>query len=202
MNEPIALSRACEALEIPSGLRHILPMGTVVRISQALGDSITITAEQGNRYRVGAGDADALGLAVNSNAVNPDREASAAQPGTVGEEVVLAELRTIFDPEIPVNIVDLGLIYSCTITPLPESGNRIEIKMTLTAPGCGMAGVLKEDVERRLSRLPGVKEVSVEVVFDPPWEPNRMSDAAKLQLGLDLDFSPPPSALPIWRPGR
>ncbi len=108
------------------------------------------------------------------------------------EEAVWAELRTVFDPEIPVNIADLGLIYSCVITPLQESGNRIEIKMTLTAPGCGMADVLKADVERKLSRLPGVKEVSVEVVFDPPWDPSRMSEAAKLQLGLDLDFGPSP----------
>jgi metal-sulfur cluster biosynthetic enzyme len=126
----------------------------------------------------------------------------AAQPAALSEEAVWRELRTVFDPEIPVNIADLGLIYSCVITPLADSGNRIEIKMSLTAPGCGMAGVLKEDVERKLSRLPCATEVSVEVVFDPPWEPGRMSEAAKLQLGLDLDFSPPSSVLPIWKPGR
>ena len=117
----------------------------------------------------------------------------------MNEEAVWAELRTVFDPELPVNIVDLGLIYSCAIQPL-ENGNRVEIRMTLTAPGCAMADVIKADVERKLSGLPGVKEVGVEVVFEPPWEPGRMTEAAKLQLGLDLDFSPSPSVLPMYKP--
>ncbi len=192
MNEPITLSRACEVREIPSGTRHVLPMGTEVRISQSLGDSYTVATARGSMYRIEGKDADALGLSVNQ----------AAQQGRFSEEAVWGELRTIFDPEIPVNIADLGLIYSCVITPLQELGNRIEIKMSLTAPGCGMADVLKADVERKLSRLPGVKEVSVEVVFDPPWDASRMSEAAKLQLGLDLDFSPSPPTLPILKPGR
>jgi probable FeS assembly SUF system protein SufT len=190
MNESKTLSRACEVLEIPSGIRQLLPVGTEVRISQSLGDSYSITTAQG-KYRLDGKDADALGLKVAPST-------SATQQGTFSEEAVWRELRTVFDPEIPVNIVDLGLIYSCIITPR-ESGNRIEIKMTLTAPGCGMSDVLKADVERKLSRLPGVKEVHVEVVFDPPWTPARMSDAAKLQLGFDLDFTPAPSALPIWK---
>jgi probable FeS assembly SUF system protein SufT len=193
MNEPKILSRACEVLEIPSGIPHLLPMGTVVRISQALGDSYTVTSAQGKMYRVEGKDADALGFAVNQSA--------AAQQG-FSEDAVWAELRTVFDPEIPVNIVDLGLIYACVITPLQELGNRIDIKMTLTAPGCGMADVLKADVERKLSRLPGVEQVSVEVVFDPPWDSSRISEAAKLQLGLDLDFDPTPSVLPIYKPRR
>jgi probable FeS assembly SUF system protein SufT len=191
MNEPKTLSRACEVLEIPSGIRHLLPEGTVVRISQALGDSLTVSTEQG-MYRIEGKDADALGLSVS-------QKNSATQPGNFGEDAVWAELRTVFDPEIPVNIVDLGLIYSCAITPLPE-GNRVEVKMTLTAPGCGMADVLKADVERKLALLSGVKEVGVEVVFDPPWDPGRMSEAAKLQLGFDLDFTPSPSVLPIYKP--
>jgi metal-sulfur cluster biosynthetic enzyme len=96
-------------------------------------------------------------------------------------------LKTVYDPEIPVNIVDLGLIYGCTISDLPEeAGKKIDVKMTMTAPGCGMAGVLKSDVENKLARLPEVKQVQVDVVFDPPWNPSRMSDAAKLQLGFDL----------------
>lgn len=195
MNEAsIQLSRACEVVEIPSGSRALLAMGTVVRISQSLGDSYTVTSAQGKMYRIDGKDADALGLAVKQGS-------SAAEQGRFSEEAVWGELRSIFDPEIPVNIADLGLIYSCVITPLEEVGNRIEIKMSLTAPGCGMADVLRADVERKLSRLPGVKEVRVEVVFDPPWEPSRMSEAAKLQLGLDLDFSPSP-ALPILKPGR
>ena len=196
MNEPITLSRDCEVVEIPSGTRRLLSMGTAVRISQSLGDSFTIASTQGNMYRIEGKDADALGVRVHRT------DSPALQQGALSEEAVWAELRTVFDPEIPVNIADLGLIYSCVITPHPESGNRIEIKMSLTAPGCGMADVLKADVERKLSRLPGVREASVEVVFDPPWDPGRMSEAAKLQLGLDLDFSPSPPALPILKPGR
>lgn len=118
------------------------------------------------------------------------------------EQAVWDELRTVFDPEIPVNIVDLGLIYSCEVKSLPDGEKKVDLKMTLTAPGCGMAEVLKADVERKLSRLPGVKDVFVEVVFEPPWNPGRMTEAAKLQLGLDLDFSPSASALPIFNPRR
>jgi probable FeS assembly SUF system protein SufT len=140
-------------------------------------------------------DTDALGL-------TPTAESTAALQGISTEQAVWNELRTVFDPEIPVNVADLGLIYSCVIRTLPENALRVEIEMTLTAPGCGMAEVLKTDIERKLSRLPDVKEVSVRVVFDPPWDPSRMSDAAKLQLGLDLDFSPVTSALPIFKPVR
>jgi metal-sulfur cluster biosynthetic enzyme len=106
-------------------------------------------------------------------------------------------LKTVYDPEIPVNIVDLGLVYSCEIASLEQGGNRIHIKMSMTAPGCGMGNVLKADAESRLSRLPGVKEVHVEVVFDPPWHPGLMSDAAKLQLGFDLDYGATQASLPI-----
>jgi metal-sulfur cluster biosynthetic enzyme len=118
------------------------------------------------------------------------------------EQAVWNELRTVFDPEIPVNIADLGLIYSCEVMPLPNETNRVEIKMTLTAPGCGMSEVIKSEIVRKLSGLSGVKEVIVEVVFDPPWDPNRISEAAKLQLGLDLDFGTSTSALPILKPER
>jgi probable FeS assembly SUF system protein SufT len=100
--------------------------------------------------------------------------------------MVWDQLKTVFDPEIPVNIADLGLIYSCQIKPLDQGAHRIDIEMTLTAPGCGMGNVLKSDVETKLARLPTVREVHVEVVLDPPWGPARMSEAAKLQLGLDL----------------
>ena len=122
-----------------------------------------------------------------------------AEPASAAiEEAVWRELRTVFDPEIPVNIVDLGLIYGCSILP----GHRVELKMTLTAPGCAMADVIKAEVERKLAQIPGVSEVKVEVVFDPPWDKSRMSDAARLQLGFDLDLAPSPSALPILKPGR
>ena len=102
--------------------------------------------------------------------------------------MVWDQLKTVYDPEIPVNIVDLGLVYSCVIVPMEQGGNSVHIKMSMTAPGCGMGNVLKGDVQTKLARLPGVKEVHVEVVFDPPWHPGLMSDAAKLQLGFDLDY--------------
>jgi probable FeS assembly SUF system protein SufT len=140
-------------------------------------------------------DADVPGLAATQTKIEVPR-------GALTEQAVWDELRTVFDPEIPVNIADLGLIYSCAIKPLQDGANKIEIKMTLTAPGCGMADVLKADVERKLLRLTDVKEVSVEVVFEPPWSPSRMTEASKLQLGLDLDFSPSTSALPILNSGR
>jgi metal-sulfur cluster biosynthetic enzyme len=120
------------------------------------------------------------------------------------EEAVWRELRTVFDPEIPVNIVDLGLIYACSITPLASGDpcHRVEVTMTLTAPGCAMSDVIKGEVERKLAQIPGVSEVQVAVVFDPPWDKSRMSDAAKLQLGFDLDLTPSTSELPIFKPGR
>jgi metal-sulfur cluster biosynthetic enzyme len=152
---------------------------------------------------------DANGVAAEPPARAASRLGNAARPNTCSEEAVWAELRSVFDPEIPVNIVDLGLIYSCVMMRLKGqgSGSRVEIKMTLTAPGCAMAGALKEEVVGKLARLPGVSEVSVEVVFDPPWERGRMSEAAKLQLGFDMDVSASKSnsdtsVLPIWKLGK
>ena len=132
-------------------------------------------------FRIDVKDADALGLTPPSAA-----EAPAGEPAALSEKMVWDQLKTVFDPEIPVNIADLGLIYSCVTTPLAQGGNRIEIKMSMTAPGCGMGNVLKADVEGKLAKLPDVKEVNVEIVFEPPWGPSRMSEAAKLQLGFDL----------------
>ena len=152
VSEPITLSRACEVVEIPSGIRVSLPDGTVVRIMQSLGSSYTVATDRGYMY----------------------------------------------DPEIPVNIVDLGLVYSCVIASLEQGGNGVHIKMSMTAPGCGMGNVLKADVESKLSRMPGVKEVHVEIVFDPAWHPGLMSEAAKLQLGFDLDYGTTQASLPIY----
>jgi Fe-S cluster assembly protein SufD len=182
--------------------RHIeaLVNQSVLRITGAPGVNGGADGEGGEEAVVPPG----LGRLAESG---PNETVGAAQPDACSEEAVWGELRSVFDPEIPVNIVDLGLIYSCAMIPLPGSGNRVEVKMTLTAPGCAMAGALKEEVERKLARLPGVREVSVEVVFDPPWEPGRMSEAARLQLGLDADFggghsNSGSSVLPIWKPGR
>ena len=117
----------------------------------------------------------------------------------VTKEQVYEALQECYDPEIPVNIVDLGLVYSCEILPFDEHAHKVAIKMAMTAPGCGMADVLKADVQNKIARLPNVKEVFVEVVTDPPWNPGRMSEAAKLQLGFDADYGADPSNFPILK---
>ena len=179
MVELIQLKRDCEAIEIPAGVRRILPTGTSVRISQYLGNAYTVVTDIGYLCRIDARDADALGVTPST------QEQPAATPGTFNEQLVWDQLKTVFDPEIPVNIVDLGLIYSCDITDV-EGGKQVDVKMSMTAPGCGMGNVLKADVENKIARLPEVKQVNVEVVFDPPWHPGLMSEAARLQLGFDI----------------
>jgi probable FeS assembly SUF system protein SufT len=159
---------------------------------QSLGSGYTVATDRGYMYRVDAKDTDALGL---SNAATA--QAPTVHEGNFSEQMVWDQLKTVYDPEIPVNIVDLGLVYSCAIAHQEQGGNRIHIKMSMTAPGCGMGSVLKADVESRLWRLPSVKEVHVEVVFDPPWHPGLMSDAAKLQLGFDLDYGTTQTLPPI-----
>jgi probable FeS assembly SUF system protein SufT len=184
MSEFIQLKHECAAIAIPSGNPSILPAGTGVSVMQFLGNSWTVTSAHG-MFRIDVNDADALGLTPPS-AAEAVAGTPAGEPAALSEKMVWDQLKTVFDPEIPVNIADLGLIYSCVTTPLEQGGNRIEIKMSMTAPGCGMGNVLKADVEGKLSKLPDVKEVNVEIVFEPPWGPSRMSEAAKLQLGFDL----------------
>lgn len=179
--ELIELKRECKAIEIPSGVPRVLAAGSRVRISQFLGGSYTVIHDIGYMCRIDAADADALGFTPAQQAEN------VAAQGPFNEKAMWDHLRTIFDPEIPVNIVDLGLVYSCDVKPVEDGGKSIDVKMSMTAPGCGMGNVLKADVERKLAALPEVKAVNVEVVFDPPWNPGRMSEAARLQLGLDLD---------------
>lgn len=179
--ELIELKRQCKVVEIPSGIERVLPAGSVVRISQFLGTNYTIVSDMGYMCRIDASDADALGL-------TPAQGADKLVPqGPFQVKMVWDQLKTVYDPEIPVNIVDLGLIYECKIMSDNRAGNTIEVKMSMTAPGCGMGNILRAEVERKLRQLPEVKEVSVEVVFDPPWHPGLMSEAARLQLGLDLD---------------
>lgn len=181
-NQPITLSRETDVVEIPSGINNKLPAGTVVRVMQNLGTTYTVYSDYGLMYRVDAKDADALGLSdLQAPAQTAPQE---NQP--FSEQMVWDQLKTVYDPEIPVNIADLGLIYSCQIKDLDQGTHRIDIEMSLTAPGCGMGNVLKSDVETKLAKLPTVREVHVEVVLDPPWGPARMSEAARLQLGLDL----------------
>ena len=189
----ITLIRDCDAIEIPAGTRTTLPSGTVVRIMQSRGGSHTVSTNYGAMYRIDAKDSTALGIRAPLSASN-------APAGPLTEQMVIDQLKTVFDPEIPVNIVDLGLVYGCAITPLQGEEKRIEVKMSMTAPGCGMGNVLKADVEGKLASLPQVKEVCVEIVFEPPWSANRMSDAARLQLGLDLDE--PSTAFPRFPANR
>ena len=176
----VRLHRTTDVIEIPSGRASTLPEGTSVRIMQSRGDSYTVWTDYGQMYRVDGKDADALGLQPGAGDTPP------ADTREFNDQLVWDVLKTVYDPEIPVNIVDLGLIYSCKIALTEEdsAARKIDIEMSMTAPGCGMGNVLKADVENRLSRLPSIKDVHVEVVFDPPWDMSRMSEAARLQLGL------------------
>ena len=176
MNEEIIMRRDCEAVLIPAGTKITLQAGVPVTIAQALGGSFTVLVH-GNMARIASADADALGKEVPAPAV-------AAEPGKLAEEQILEVLRTCYDPEIPVNIVELGLVYDLQILPLQPDGCRVEVKMTLTAPGCGMGPVLQQDVESKLLALPGVKQAAVLLVWDPPWNRDMLSEAAKLQLGM------------------
>jgi probable FeS assembly SUF system protein SufT len=174
--EEIILKRDCEAVLIPAGNKITLHSGEPVTITQALGGSYTVIIH-GNMARIEAKDADALGKEI----VKTEK----AQPtGPLAEETVMNILRTCFDPEIPVNIVDLGLVYDVQISPLPEGTHHVEVKMTLTAPGCGMGPVLAQDVQNKLISLEPIDEANVELVWDPPWNQSMMTEAAKLQLGL------------------
>jgi probable FeS assembly SUF system protein SufT len=168
-NEPIILSRDCEAIQIPSGQKVSLSAGTRVRITQSLGGSYTVTTDHGYLVSISGKDADVIGKEVAA-ASQAGRGSTAEGPADL-EKLVWDQLKTCFDPEIPVNIVDLGLVYHCLVTPcpsMPEGGNKVDVKFTLTAPGCGMGQVLKTDMESKIVSLPGVEDV--DVVFDPPWD--------------------------------
>ncbi len=177
--EEVILKRGAEAVQIPSGDQVWLEEGTRVRITQALGGSYTVVTEHGWMVRINEADADALGKEVQAN-----RYAGRKLTDAELEEAVWNELRTCFDPEIPVNIVDLGLVYSCVLKDRPDGGKRIEAKITLTAPGCGMGPVLANDIRQKLLALPDVREVDVEVVWEPQWDQSMMTEAARLQLGM------------------
>ncbi|HEX4881619.1 MAG TPA: putative Fe-S cluster assembly protein SufT [Porticoccaceae bacterium] len=168
----LVVRRDCPARLVPSGTRITIPRDTFVSLTQALGGSYTVNVG-GNLARVDGTDADALGLeAVDLEFPPPTTDA-------VDPDQVWQALASIYDPEIPVNLVDLGLIYDCRI-----DGRHVTITMTLTAPGCGMGPVLVDDVRYRVGKVPNVKEVTVELVFDPPWSRERMSEAAQLELGI------------------
>jgi len=179
-NENITLLRDCEAAQVPSGQKIMLPKGTQVRVTQSLGGTYTVLTHNGYLARIAGKDADALGEEAPSAS---EPETSVEGPEDL-EQLVWAQLRTCFDPEIPVNIVDLGLVYHCEVKALDDGKNKVEVKFTLTAPGCGMGTVIKADMESKILGLPDVEDVDVEVVFDPPWNQTMMSEAAKLELGM------------------
>jgi probable FeS assembly SUF system protein SufT len=178
---PITLERDCEATLIPGGQRVTLSQGDEVIVTQSLGGSFTVQTGDGYLARISTEDADALGLAPTGDT---EADKGPAETGPFDIAQVIKQLKTVFDPEIPVNVVDLGLIYACDAQPLPEGGHRVEIKMSMTAPGCGMGDVLREDAIARVKAVPGVSDVDIELVWDPPWDMSRMSDAARLQLGF------------------
>ncbi|MFB3813050.1 MAG: putative Fe-S cluster assembly protein SufT [Terriglobales bacterium] len=175
----IIVKRDIEAITVPFGSKMKLPSGTQVRLTQSFGGSYTVVTDLGIMCRVDAQDADAIGqldAAAASFAADPN--------SPYDESKVWEQLRTVYDPEIPINVVDLGLIYGLKSLPLEQGGHRVEIRMTMTAPGCGMGEVIKQDVERKIATVPGVREVHVEIVFEPAWSLDKMSEAARLQLGL------------------
>jgi probable FeS assembly SUF system protein SufT len=178
----VVLERECEATLIPSGDRVMIPAGTDLRVMQTLGGNVTVQAvSNGQLLRIDAKDAAALGGEYAEESKAPAAEPPAEGP--FDEARVWEQLRTVYDPEIPVNIVELGLVYQCRSEQLPEGGHRVDIQMTVTAPGCGMGPVLQDDVRRKVLSIPGVKEANVELVWDPPWDQSRMSEVARLELG-------------------
>lgn len=176
--ETVILSRDCDAYLIPAGTKVSIPKNSEVVITQALGGSFTVSV-YGNLVRIDGVDADALGKEV----IEPE-PLPVPEDGSVNEEAIWQQLSTCYDPEIPVNIVDLGLVYSVNIKSEGPGLNRVDIEMTLTAPGCGMGTIIADEAKRRVEMVPNVSEAFVELVFDPPWNQSMMSDAAKLQLGM------------------
>ncbi len=175
--DPVELTRDCAATTVPYGESVVLDAGGLVEVVQRLGGSITVRTEMGSLLRIDGADADALGLDPIA-----DDEKTGAGPFEIGR--VIDALQSIYDPEIPVSIVELGLVYRCEEVQRPDGARRIEIDMSMTAPGCGMGDVLRADALRAVQAIPGVDEVDVTLVWSPPWNMGRMSEAARLQLGL------------------
>lgn len=177
-SEPVRLERDCPAVLVPQGEAVTLPAGSVGYITQALGGSFTVFVE-GNLFRIAGGDADAIGKEPVAPPQLPEDAAD-----TDVEQLVWKQLRTCFDPEIPINVVDLGLIYECELGRNGDGERVVEIRMTLTAPGCGMGDILVDDVRSKVEMIPTIAEADVELVFDPPWNQTMMSEAARLETGM------------------
>jgi probable FeS assembly SUF system protein SufT len=177
MREARTVARELTATAIPYGEKVPIPAGTTVYLSQSLGGSYTVVTDMGYMVRIDGKDADAIGEEVQAG---PSPE---EQEGKSLEDMVWDQLKTCYDPEIPVNIVDLGLVFSDELSEV-EGGRQVGVRFTLTAPGCGMGDVLKSDIEQKVSGLPGVAETDVQIAFEPVWNQSMMSEAARLQLGL------------------
>ncbi len=178
--QAVVLQRDCEAIQVPYGNNITAREGTKLFVVHQLGDTYTVRTEHGYLLRIGIADAPAMGLTPPAAAT----EAAPAADAKVDEAAMWEALKTIYDPEIPANIVELGLIYTVRPTMLPDGQQHVDVTMTLTAPGCGMGQVLQDDVQRKLSDLHGVQSVTVELTFSPPWDPSMMTEAARLQLGM------------------
>jgi probable FeS assembly SUF system protein SufT len=175
--EVVVTKRECEARLVPAGTEIMIPKNTFVTITQSLGGTFTV-AVNGNLARIEGKDADALGKTVELE------EFEIPADGSVNEDHVWAAIRQCYDPEIPVNVVELGLIYECKIRPDKDNNYTVYIKMTLTSAGCGMGPTIVEDIRTKVSQVPGVTNVDIELVFEPPWNNEMLSDEAKLELGL------------------
>ncbi len=172
----ISLSRDCDAIQIPSGHPIVLPAGMSVVVTQSLGGTFTV-ATPGGLARIELKDADALGLDPNATPEKVKVEGAA-------EDAVWSQLKTVFDPEIPVNVVDLGLIYDCQVEKQENGSTIVNVKMTLTAPGCGMGPTIAADARAKILSLEGIDEAEVELVWDPPWNQAMISEAGKMKLGI------------------
>lgn len=177
-SEPVTLHRNCKATLIPEGYEIELPQGSIGYITQALGGSFTVYVD-GSLFRISGVDADALGKEPLEPPKLPDNFTDDEV-----EDVIWDQIKTCYDPEIPINVVDLGLIYTCDIVKIDDDSRRVSITMTLTAPGCGMGDILVEDVRSKVTLVPTVADADVELVFDPPWDRSMMSEEAQLQTGM------------------
>ena len=177
-NEAVVVRRDVEGLLVPSGIPMTVPKDALAYITQAMGGSFTVYFE-GNLVRIAGADADALGKEPVEPPHLPDNATDEQF-----EALVWEQLRTIYDPEIPINIVELGLIYECIINRTEDGGRSVYIRMTVTAPGCGMGEILVEEVRQKVGIIPTVGPVQVDLVFDPPWNQEMMTEAARLEAGL------------------
>ena len=178
VGESTKLTRDCQAVTVPEGQTTLLNAGLEVKLSQAMGDTFTLITEEGVMVRIDGRDADAIGAEV------PEAAKGNFDPNASIEDIIWQQLKTCYDPEIPVNIVDLGLIYKCQLSDFEGGGHRVEVDMTLTAPGCGMGDVLCTEAQRKLEQIPQIKDVQVRLVWDPPWDRSKMSESALLELGM------------------